>query len=365
MGVGSITLGGIADRFGRRPAILLCLSLMAVGMLAAALAQDLYVLSVYRFATGLGIGGMLASTNAMVAEFSNRRQRSMLVTFMAGGFPLGIIVGGSVASELLQHGDWRWIFYFGAAATAVLWLVCARYLPESVAFLVAKPSPQRLQQLNKILQKMGRETLASLPKAKRENEITSPAPALLSATLRRVTVALSLAYFAHIMTHYFFLKWVPKIVVDLGNDASSAGGVLVWANVGGLLSSLLMGIASHRFAIGKLTQMVLLSCAVTIAVFGSVVGSLLALTLIAAVAGFFTQAAVVGLYALIAEHFPTAVRASGTGWVIGIGRGGAALGPIVAGMLFSWGFSLQWVALLMAAGSLLAFAAIALILRPR
>ena len=129
MAVGSILLGNFADKYGRRPTVLLCLVIMSGGMLAAGLANGINDLSAYRFITGLGIGGMLASTSAMAAEFSNAKHRSMSVILMAGGYPLGAVLGGAVASELLKFHDWRAVFYFGAAATAMFILLVWYLLP--------------------------------------------------------------------------------------------------------------------------------------------------------------------------------------------------------------------------------------------
>ncbi|NVJ69191.1 MAG: MFS transporter, partial [Alphaproteobacteria bacterium] len=77
--------------------------------------------------------------------------------------------------------------------------------------------------------------------------------------------------------------------------------------------------------------------------------------------GFFTNAGVVGFYALIASSFPAEVRASGTGIVIGIGRGGAALGPVIAGLLFGAGQGLLTVSIVMGVGALMAAGVIYLI----
>jgi len=107
----------------------------------------------------------------------------------------------------------------------------------------------------------------------------------------------------------------------------------------------------------------MLASTLMVAIFGQGQSSLAGLATIAAAAGFFTNAGVVGLYAIIAQSFPTAVRGGGTGFVIGVGRGGAALGPIVAGFLFSRDFGLPTVAIAMAAGSLIAAGAL-LLLRP-
>ena len=130
MSVGSVVLGSVADSYGRRPIILSCLIIMATGMIAAATANSIVTLSLFRFFTGIGIGGMLESTNAMVAESANARHRSLAVTLMAAGYPLGVIIGGSISSALLIHFDWRAIFVFGACATAIFIPVVCKLLPE-------------------------------------------------------------------------------------------------------------------------------------------------------------------------------------------------------------------------------------------
>ncbi|MCI4591965.1 MFS transporter [Sphingobium sp. BYY-5] len=351
MAVGSVLLGNLADRIGRRPTILGCLVVMAAGMGVATQAWSILSLSIIRLATGFGIGGMLACTNAMVAELANARARSLAVAIMAAGYPIGAIVGGSVASHLLIAGGWRDIFLFGAIVTALFLPVTLLLLPESVGFLMQKRSPDALARINRILTRMGHAAADALPPI----DAAAPKPslsALFAPGLGRTTVLLTLAYFCHIMTFYFILKWVPKIVVDMGYAPATAGGVLVWANVGGLLGSLLLSALSWRLSVRALVIAAMVASTIMVSIFGQGQTSLQGLSLVAAAGGFCTNAAVVGLYALVAQSFPTAVRAGGTGIVIGVGRGGAALGPIIAGFLFTLDFGLPLVAFVMALGSL-------------
>jgi len=147
----------------------------------------------------------------------------------------------------------------------------------------------------------------------------------------------------------------PGAVVSV---TASAGGVLVWANVGGLIGALALSALTQRFAVRRLVVAAMLLSAVMVTVFGQGQPDLARLSLVAALAGICTNAVIVGLYAMVAQSFPTAVRAGGTGFIIGVGRGGAALGPIVAGFLFSRGAGLPTVAMVMACGSLLAAAAL-------
>jgi benzoate transport len=357
MAVGSIILGNVADRSGRRPIILWCLVLMAVGMFLASMADTVNKLLLVRFVTGIGIGGMLATINAMVAEYSNARRRNFNVAVMAMGYPLGVIIGGSIASILLAHYDWRAVFVLGGSMTAILIPVVWFLMPESISYLAHKRSPGALQDINAILKRMGHAEIDKLP------DVDTGAPKtswrdLFSPQLAKTTILLTLAYLAHIMTFYYILKWIPKIVVDMGFTASLAGGVLVWANVGGAAGSLLLGWLTHYYKVRILVMIALAGAFVMINVFGQGQASLSQLALVAAIAGFFTNSAVVGMYALFAQSFPTHLRAGGTGFVIGMGRAGAALGPVIAGLLFQGGYGLTAVSFVMALGSLVAVLAL-------
>src|SRR5258708_38005310 len=135
MGLGSIMLGGVADRIGRRRTLLGCLVVMTSGMIMATRAKGVCDLSVWRVFTGLGIGGMLAAINAVAAEFSSDRRRSLNVSLMAIGYPIGAVVGGSIAPLLLKQGDWRVVFEFGAAATGVFIPVVGWLVPQTLARL--------------------------------------------------------------------------------------------------------------------------------------------------------------------------------------------------------------------------------------
>lgn len=362
MAFGSVLIGGLADRVGRRPVILGCTLVMASGMFAASHAGDVATLSAFRFYTGLGIGGMLASVNAMVAEYANDRYKHLSVTIMAAGFPIGAVVGGSVATQLLAHFGWHSVFLLGAAATLSLFPLIFFLMPESISYLARVRPKGALEKINRTLARMGHPGVTELPP-----RADSAPPAtwgqLFSRRWLATTIALTVAYFAHIMAFYYILKWIPKIVVDMGHPPPLAGDVLVWANVGGACGAIVLGLASQRIGVRSLVVVCLLVSAVMIGIFGFGSDSLGQLSRIAAFTGFFTNAAVVGLYAIMASTLPTELRAGGTGFVIGIGRGGAALGPIIAGFLFAAGSGLLTVSVLMAFGS--ALAAIAVLLLPR
>lgn len=360
MAVGSVLLGNLADRIGRRPTMLACLVVMTLGMFMATTAQDVTSLSIWRVLTGLGIGGMLAATNAVAAEFSNARRRSLCLALMVIGYPLGAVIGGAIAAQLLDGGHWRMVFEFGAFATALFVPLVLFFVPESVDYLAKKQPSNALEQINKTLARMGHAALDALPKVDLERAKTSISE-LFKPGLVMTTLLVTIAYFGHITTFYFILKWTPKIVADMGFAPGLAAGVLVWANVGGALGGALFGLLTLRYGLKPLTLAALFLSVIMVAAFGRGPDDLSQLALMAGSAGFFTEAGIVGLYSILAQVFPTRLRGSGTGFAIGVGRGGAALAPIIAGLLFQAGYGLQAVAIVMGCGSLIAAGALLLL----
>jgi benzoate transport len=363
MALGSMLLGGVADKIGRRPTILGCLVAMTIGMFGASVAGGVPALLVARLLTGLGIGGMLASINAAAAELSSQRWRSLAVALMVIGYPLGGVVGGTIVQRLLGAGTWHDVFMFGGAVTAAFIPIVWFLLPESVDFLDRQRKPGALETINRILTRFGHESTAALTLETHESSQRSVMdifkPGLIVATL-----LITFGYFAHVTSFYFIIKWVPKLVVDLGFAPKSAAGVLTWANVGGAAGVAIFGLIATRLSLKALTIFTLIGSSAMVVWFGRGSHDLAALASTVAIAGLFTNSAIAGYYLLFAEVFPTHVRATGTGFSIGVGRGGAVLAPVIAGYLFQAGFGLQAVATTMAMGSLLSAAAL-LVLKVR
>jgi benzoate transport len=357
MAAGSVLLGRAGDRFGRKPTALASLALMATGMFMVSTAGSIAALSTWRVMTGLGIGGMLAVTNAITPEVSNNSHRSMAVSLMVIGYPIGAVLGGMAASILLKTHDWRAIFEFGATCTAVMIPLVLWLVPETPAYLLASRPAGALDRINRSLHRLGHGALEALPAAQVRSR--GAFVDLFAPGMARTTVLLTLAYFFQIIAFYFILKWTPKIVVDMGFAPSTAGGVLVWANIGGALGGALFGLLTRRFALKALSMTALVAAAMMVTAFGQAGPNLTTLTALAFAGAFCGNAAMVGLYGLAAVAFPDSLRASGTGFVIGVGRGGAALGPPVAGALFASGWSLALVAATISLGSLAALAAVA------
>jgi benzoate transport len=357
MAAGSVLLGGVADLIGRRPTILGCLFLMTVGMYMVTTTEVVWEFSAWRFITGLGIGGMLAAINAQAAEFSNHKSRAFAIAIMSAGYPIGGVVGGLVVTQLLKIYDWRSVFYFGTAVTALMIPLVFFIMPESVHWLVRKRPLGALERVNATMSKLGHAVTAMLPDLK--HEVRSKAWVdIFSKAMIATTLIVTAAYFLHIVTFYYILKWVPKLVVNMGFSPSAAGGVLTWASVGGAIGCLSFGYLTKYFDLKKLTLFFFVCSWLATIIFGQTTNDLFVLSALVALAGYFINSGIVGMYSLVAQAFPTHVRASGTGFTIGVGRGGSVLSPIVAGIFLEGGMELPVLSLIMGTGSILAFAAL-------
>jgi MFS family permease len=336
MGFGSIILGGVADKVGRKPSMLLCLVIMAVGMYMAHAATGVDNLTIWRFITGLGIGGMLAATNAVTAESTSKAGRSLAMALYVIGYPVGGVIGGLAAqSWLLVDYDWRAVFLFGSVVTAVMIPLVMLLVPETPAFYAARRPEGALDKINRSLRTLRQPTIDALPELAPGAPKPKVTEILSNPRLRPVTLLLAFGYLFHTITFYYILKFAVQIVADDGFSQPEAASTLTWANVGGAVGGFLFGFLLRKWDI----KGPLIACAVlgslAVVYFGLGADTLWAWRVATFLTMFFLNAAIVGYYAAFARGFPAFARATGTGFVLGVGRAGAAGSPIIAGFLFT------------------------------
>lgn len=356
MGFGSIILGGFADRAGRKPAMLACLVVMATGMYMAHAASAVNELTIWRFVTGLGIGGMLAATNAVTAESTSRKGRSLSMALYVIGYPVGGVIGGFAAQGwLLVDYDWRAVFLFGAVVTAAMIPLVLLLVPETPAFYAARRPKGAVEKINRSLRALQKPQIEALPEIAPTARKPKVTDILSSARLRPVTLLLAFGYLFHTITFYFILKFTVQIVADAGFTQPQAASALTWANIGGAIGGGLFGFLLAKWDIKGPTIAAALLGSVAVAAYGLGSDSLWGWRIAAFLTMFFLNAAIVGYYAAFARGFPAYARATGTGFVLGVGRAGAAGSPILAGFLFTalGNEHLTTVAIIMSAGAIL------------
>jgi len=356
MGFGSVLLGSLADKIGRKIDMLICLVIMAIGMYMAHAAHGVAELTLWRFITGLGIGGMLAATNAVTAECSNKSSRSLAMALYVIGYPVGGVIGGFAAQGwLLVEYDWRAVFMFGAIVTAVMIPLVMLLVPETPAFYAARRPEGAVAKINRSLRAFKKAQIDELPPLPPQTAKPKVTDILSNPKLRPTTLMLAFGYMFHTLTFYYILKFAVQIVADTGFSQPDAASTLTYANIGGAVGGALFGFLLKKWDIKGPTIAMCVLGVVAVAWFGLGHGSLGAWRLAGFLTMFFLNAAIVGYYAAFARGFPAYARATGTGFVLGVGRAGAAGSPIIAGFLFDvlGKEQLLAVSLIMCAGALL------------
>lgn len=339
MAAGSLLLAPWADRIGRRPLILLCLVVSGTGMLLSALSQTPVQLALLRGLTGLGIGGILASSNVIASEYASKRWRGLAVSLQSTGYALGATLGGLLAVWLLTHWGWRSVFVFGGVVTFAVIPLVLLWLPESLDFLLARRPATALQRINSLARRLGQPALSQMPAA-----VVSPAGAstgltkLLAPAMRRTTLLIWLLFFLVMFGFYFVMSWTPKLLVSAGLSAQQGitGGVLL--SIGGIFGAALIGGLSSRWPLTRVLSLFMLITAGLLVLFVGSGSSVMAALGLGLLIGLFSNGCVAGLYALSPVVYDASVRATGVGWGIGIGRIGAILSPMVAGFLLDAGW---------------------------
>lgn len=335
MAVGSLFIAPWADRFGRRPLILTCVSIAGSGMLLSAYASSPEILALLRFLTGLGIGGLLASSYVIAGEYASKRWRGLAISLQATGYTLGATVGGLITAQVISSLGWQAVFQYGGIITLLTLPILLIGLPESLDFLVSRQPTAALERINRLLKKVQLPPLASLPltSSATQPKMRASFKALLSTEMLRKTLLIWVAFFLVMFGFYFVMSWTPRLMVSSGLSQEQGITAGVMLNVGGILGTSLIGLLAVRFRLSRVLAGYLLTSALLLIVFVGVIQELRLAFVLAVVIGLFVSGSMAGLYALTPAVYDATHRVTGLGWAIGIGRAGAIISPLMVGRL--------------------------------
>jgi MFS family permease len=354
MGIGALFLGALSDLIGRRPLILSCLAAIVVLLLLSAIARNAFELGILRFLVGIAAGGSTSPLFAVVAEFSNTRSRSFAIAVMTVGNPIGGALGSLASAWLLLSFGWPSLFVLASILTAFAFLLYLFFVPESFSYLTRNGGARALAQINRQLARYGHPTITALPEIDRNTTEKLGLAYLLSPSERVRTLGITLAFCLNTITVFFLLSWLPQLVADMGFTAARASGVTTFNNVGGVLGSLTAGWVARRFTLSGVTRTIMFFLCLAVGVLGEVPPQIMAVEVYAFAAGFLAYGSMTAMYAFIATSFPSRARASGVGLAQAAGRATSLGSSVLAGFLFTAGLDRGVVAVIMAAGSLLA-----------
>lgn len=340
MFIGSLVVGTLTDVIGRRRTLIWCLAWFSAFTALCALVDSPALFGALRFVAGLGLGGVLPTATALTAEYSPRKVRNFVYALMFSGFPVGGILAALLGLGLIPTFGWRAMFVVGAVPLVVAVPLALRYLPESIAFLLAKG---RIADAEAVARRHG------LPLPTAEEAPATDSPAARSTPLRDLfspaylvtTVCFLVSTFVCLFMIYGLNTWLPQIMRQAGYSLGGALTFLLAFNVGAILGTILVSRIADRLGSKPIVIATFLIASVAIALMSLRLptGFLLVLIGLGGLGTIGTQSFII---AYVSQHFPVRMSATAIGWTLGFGRLGSVAAPPVLGLILGAGVALEW-----------------------
>ncbi len=340
--IGTAGIGMLSDRIGRKIPLMIGLALFSFFCGALYWAPDFKTFCVLRFMSGLGIGGVLTLIITIATEFSPAAIRARMVAGMMAGFMIGPAIAGWLSMAMVPTYGWRSVLLVSFLPLLLLPLIYF-FMPESIRFLAQKGETEKAIE---VLRRIERAAGAQPANWSRESfslgaSSSAGVRQLFASRLAIMTMLVWLVYFGNLLVIYGLTTWLPTLLVSAGIPLVRSFGYTSLNHLGGAVGTVAIGITMDRF--GRKPGLVLsyVFAAVSIWLFARFIGNNAGLYIIGMTAGFFVNGALSAQHAVTAEIYPTAIRSTGVGWALTIGRFGAICGPLLGGYFQARGFSLQ------------------------
>jgi MFS transporter, AAHS family, 4-hydroxybenzoate transporter len=304
--LGSLLCGVLGDRLGRKPVLMGAVAVFGLMSLLTALTKDPFWLSITRLLTGLGIGGSIPTTIALLSDLAPPKKQGGLVMATMCGVQAGNVVSGVAASRLIAHLGWPAVFVLGGLMPLFILPALALWLPETF-----------------VARKMA--SLASIPQ-------------LFAGGFARLTLILWLINFLSLLTIYSVNSWLPSLLHSLGIATASAVLAASMFQLGGMTGTLASAPLANRYGTEHVVAVLLAIGGCFLILLGLLHGTALLFAGLAFGAGLGISAGQVGINALSGAVYPMELRGTGAGWALGVGRMGNITGPLFGGLLLALGW---------------------------
>lgn len=340
MAIGSVLLGWLGDRVGRKRAYVSCLSLLFLGSLICYFSGSLNILTAGRLIMGFGLGGITPLATTLVSEWTSRNIRSVVVAAVIVAIPLGGTLGGLISGPILAAGGWRGMFLVGAIVPLVLFVLFSYLLPESPKYMAkhVKLHKRLANSLNRLLGENlfdGTEEFVVVEEGKHSSHWFST---IWNPDFRVRTIFIWTAFAVNSFVLYVFTNYLPTLLTSAGLDEHTARMGLTFFSGGAALGSvggaIFIGWFGSKYvgttlaAVGGVATAVLASLLMT----DNVVN--LQLVIICLIAGASVNGMQAFMYAVSAHSYPTEIRAAAVGMAQTFSRIGAVASPWAATVYF-------------------------------
>jgi AAHS family 4-hydroxybenzoate transporter-like MFS transporter len=337
--IGALTFGPLGDRFGRKRCLIVASVIFGVCTLLTAAATSYNALLLVRFVAGLGLGGATPCFIALASEYAPRRRRAMIASLIWASFPLGGTVGGFLNGFILARFGWPAIFLFGGVLPLIAAGALLIWLPESIRFLVAQDRDS--EKGRAIVRRIVPSVSPTAQVVADEEHIQGAAVKHLFTEGRATgTLLLWVPFIMAFGTLAITVLWTPTLLRANGIAPSQAAVVLGFHGIGALIGMGSAGRLIERFGpIATLVPALILGTLATAAV-GFAATSVTSMSVVLALIGVFVGMGASGAIALAALNYPTAIRSTGVGWAMGMGRGGQVIAPLTTSLMLGLGWGI-------------------------
>jgi MFS transporter, AAHS family, benzoate transport protein len=337
--VGALTAGTVADRVGRKKLMVGCVVLFSLASGVCAIADSVTVFGLGRTLAGVGLGGLLPTAISMVCDYAPRGRGAIVIGLLMTAHHAGGILSAYVAKWLVEPVGWRAAFWV-CVAPLLFAPVLARFLPESLSFLVAKGRTEEASAL------AARHDV-ELPAVKDGRRTAADRFDALLGLFRGgewiQTLLYWLASFGGLLLVYGVATWLPTLMRTEGYALANALTFVVVFNLGGIVGMLAAGRAADRFGAPRISAVWFALTAAGVYLLSVHLPT--AVTMIVVfLTGVFLNSAQTMIYATVSIRSDPGNRATAVGWTSGMGRFGAVFGPWLGGQLLAaghgdWGFT--------------------------
>lgn len=338
--IGALSFGGLGDRFGRKRMLIVAVLLLSTFTLLTATAQTFPELLAIRFLGGLGLGGATPCFITLCAEYAPRRRRAMLASVLWAAYPLGASLGGLLNATVIPALGWQAVFYIGGGLPLLVALLMVFLLPESLGYLVARDaaSPSAMAIVRRLDSTLVGQAIRLVADA--ETVVGAGLRTLLTQGRATGTVLLWLIMFMAFGTTTVIVLLSPTLFKSSGLSLSTAALLVGLNNFVGIAGMASAGRLVERFGALVLVPAFGLGAA-TLAVMGLVASSAALSAICMALLGVTVLLGASGGIALAAISYPTAIRSTGVGWAMGMGRFGQVCSPLLVGFMLRQGLGAQ------------------------
>jgi MFS transporter, AAHS family, benzoate transport protein len=333
--VGALGAAATGDRWGRRRTIMTSITTFSVAMGACAVAPSPEVFGVARFFVGLGAGALMPTAVATLVEFSASDRRTRTAALGFAGVGVGGMLAGLLALWLVPSYGFRGMFWAGCAPLVAVLPLMVRYLPESPSFLLARG---RRVEAEAVAADHG---VALVERDTAVADRSRGLRALFAEGRTPATLLFWVATFFCLVVLFGVASWLPALMTAAGYGLTSSLSFVLVLNGGAVVGALAASTLADRWGAKPVTALAFGAAAVSLALL-AVAPPTWAVYLLVAVAGFGTTGTQILLNAFVALYYPAAVRTTGLGVALGVGRLGAILGPTYGGLLVDADLSLPW-----------------------